>query len=172
MPPPEAEMRVALATAPDAKLGRIVGMLDSLTDRGAADALLEAARPRLRSIRPARPLRFTRLLSLPVEPVLVAPEDWHARADRIPRHALAPIGNAMRDVLGDMAEDIEAEALGHTMANEALVAKLGRCLWPRAAVAKLPPLPPGWIAAGLPPSAAAAALVLCRRLWIAAAKAL
>jgi hypothetical protein len=71
-----------------------------------------------------------------------------------------------------MAEDIEAEALGHTMANEELVAKLGRRLWPRAAVAALPHLPPGWIEAGLPPAAAEASLALCRKLWLAAAKAL
>jgi hypothetical protein len=172
MPLPEADMRAALATAPDAKLGRIVGMLDSLNDRRAVDALLEAARPRLRSIRPARPLRFTRLLCLPVEPVLVSPADWHARGDRIPRNALAPIGEAVRAVLGDIAEDIEAEALGHAMANEALVAKLGARLWPRAAAAALPRLPPGWIEAGLPPASAEPALALCRRLWMAAAKAL
>uniref|UniRef100_UPI0022EA3634 hypothetical protein n=1 Tax=Falsiroseomonas oryzae TaxID=2766473 RepID=UPI0022EA3634 len=72
----DREMRSALAAAPDTKLGRIVGMLDALEDRRVLDAVLAEARPRLAALRPARPLRFPRLLALPLEPALVASEAW------------------------------------------------------------------------------------------------
>ncbi len=163
--PLTAEMCSALASAPDAKLGRIVGMLDSLGDRGAADALLAAARPRLRDLRPARPLRFTRLLALPFEPVLVSTEAWDGGAATMPRAALAPIGAALHAALGPVAEEIETAALGHTMAETALVARLGARLWPLAARARPALPPPGWGAAGLPEPMAGPLLDLARRLW-------
>ncbi len=163
--PAEIAMREALAGAPDATLGRVVGMLDSLNDRRAADTLLEAARPRLRDLRPARPLRFTRLLALPFEPVLVATEAWDGGAATIPRAALSPIGRAMHAALGETAEAIEIAALGQTMANTALVARLGARLWPVAARTRLTLPLPGWAEAGLPPEVAAPLLDLARRLW-------
>jgi hypothetical protein len=166
--PLTAEMCGALASAPDAKLGRIVGMLDSLRDRGAADALLAAARPRLSYLRPARPLRFTRLLAIPFEPVLVATEAWDGGATTMPRGALAPIGAALHAALGPVAEEIETAALGHTMAETALVARLGARLWPLAAQARPVLPPPGWAAAGLPEAMAGPLLDLARRLWAAA----
>jgi hypothetical protein len=165
MPPADAEMHAALANAPDAKLGRIVGMLDSLESRGAADALLAAARPRLRSLRPARPLRFTRLLSLPLEPLLVGTEAWDGTPRLIPRAALTPLGQAVQAALGEEAERIEAAALGHSMAETALVARLGGVLWPLAARAALPDPPPGWVSAGLPADTAAPIVALARVLW-------
>lgn len=163
--PPELALQQALASAPDAKLGRIVGLLDSLADRRTADALLAAARPRLGMLRPARPLRFTRLLALPLEPVLVATEAWDGATATIPRAALTPLGAAMRSALGDLAEAIETAALGHSMAEAALVARLGARLWPRAAETPLPLPPPGWTEAGLPRETAPGLLVLARRLW-------
>jgi hypothetical protein len=164
----EIAMREALASAPDAKLGRIVGMLDSLGDRGAADALLDAARPRLRDLRPARPLRFTRLLALPFEPVLVPTEAWDGGATTMPRGALTPIGAALHAALGPVAEEIETAALGRTMADTALVTRLGARLWPLAARARPTLPPPGWAEAGLPEVMAAPLLALAQRLWAAA----
>lgn len=163
--PPEIDLPQALAGAPDATLGRIVGMLDSLNDRGAADAVLAAARPRLRDLRPRRPLRFTRLLALPFEPVLVATEAWNGDGTAIPRAALGPIAQAVRAALGTLADEIDVAALGQTMAQAALVARLGARLWPHAAEAPLPVPPPGWIAAGLPREVAPAVLILARRCW-------
>ncbi|QYU67464.1 hypothetical protein J4558_21475 [Leptolyngbya sp. 15MV] len=163
--PTDPALQSALAGAPDQKLGRIVGLLDSLEDRGAADALLAAARPRLRDLRPARPLRFTRLLALPFEPMLVATDAWDGEPTRMPRAALTPIGQAVHAALPALAEAIELAALGRTMADAALVARLGAMLWPRAAETPLPIPPPGWMEAGLPREVAAPLLVLARRRW-------
>jgi hypothetical protein len=164
-PEPDPDIRAALAAAPPEKLGRVVGLLDSLQARGAADALLAAARPRLRDLRPCRPMRFTRLLAVPLEPALVAPEAWTRAPIEIPRSALTPIGEAVRAALGLAAEEIEAAALGHSMADAARVARLGARLWPLAAAARLPAVPPGWEEAGLPSASAASVLALCRVLW-------
>ncbi|WP_137179631.1 hypothetical protein [Roseomonas sp. AR75] len=162
---PDHAMRLALAAAPPDKLGRIVGMLDSLQERGVADALLQAARPRLKDLRLNRPMRFTRLLAVPLEPALVPPEAWTRTPIEIPRNALSPIGEAVRVAIGPVAEEIEAASLGRTMADQAMVARLGARLWPLAAAAGLPAVPPGWEEAGLPAASAAPVLALCRALW-------
>ncbi len=157
-------LRAALAAAPDAKLGRVVGMLDSLLDRGGTDALLAELRPRLRSLQPARPLRFSRLLAMPLEGALVAPTAWTGLPDAIPRSALTPLAEAVRAALPEEAERIEFAACGHTVAETALVGELGLRLWPLAGTLDLP-LPPGWEAAGLPRAAAPRILALAGALW-------
>lgn len=162
--PAVRELRAAVAAAPDAKLGRIVGMLDSLLDRSATDELLAAARPRLRRLRPARPLRFLRLLSMPLEGALVAPLAWTRAPGEIPRSALTPLAEAVRAALEEEAERIELAGCGHSTAEAGLVGALGRGLWPRAGALDLG-VPPGWEAAGLPREAAAPILALARALW-------
>lgn len=157
-------LRSALAGAEDGKLGRIVGMLDGLLDRGAADRLLEPIRPRLGALRPARPLRFPRLLAMPLEGALVASDAWRGAPDEIPRSALTPLAEAMAASLGEAAEEIEVAALGHTADDAALVGRLGGRLWPLAAGVALP-VPAGWQAAGLPRASAAPILALSAMLW-------
>jgi hypothetical protein len=159
------EIGAALAAAPDRTLGRIVGIVDGLNDRGAADALLAAARPRLRDLRPPRPLRFTRLLAIPLEVALVASDSWRGAADGVPRNGLSPLGAAMHAALGEFADDIEAAALGHSMADVEVVARLGARLWPLAAATDLPAVLPGWGEAGLPEDQAPGVVTLCRPLW-------
>lgn len=165
--PTEEELRAALAAAPDRALGRVVCLLDSLEARGAADAVLAAARPRLRALQPPRPLRFTRLLALPLEPALVANEAFTGAPGQIPRAALTPLSDAVRTAIGDAADALDAAALGRTMADAATVARLGARLWPLAAEAPLPRLPALWLASGLPDEAAAPILETCRALWAA-----
>jgi hypothetical protein len=164
---PEEELQAALAAAPDRALGRVVCLLDSLEARGAADAVLDAVRPRLRDLRPTRPLRFTRLLALPLEPALVATEAWTRAPGEIPRAALTPLSDAVRAAIGEAAEAIDVAALGHGMADAAVVARLGARLWPLAAEAPLPRLPALWRAADLPVEAAAPILETCRAMWAA-----
>jgi hypothetical protein len=154
----------ALAAAPDCKLGRIVGMLDGMLERGEADRLLAPLRPRLAQLGPARPLRFPRLLAMPLEGALVSPDAWRGVPSAIPRSALAPLAEAMRTALGEAAEEIEIAGLGHSVAETALVGRLGRRLWPLAGAVALP-VPAGWEAAGLPRAAAAPILKLCAALW-------
>jgi hypothetical protein len=126
---------------------------------------MPCSRPRLREIQPPRPLRFTRLLALPLESALISATDWPPADGEIPRVALTPLADAVRHAIGDMAEDIDVAALGRTMADAALVERLGARLWPLAAVVPLPALPSAWHAAGLPPETAPAILAACRALW-------
>jgi hypothetical protein len=49
----------ALASASDMALAQVIEILDRLPDRSEADRLLDAARPRLKQIRPSRSLQFT-----------------------------------------------------------------------------------------------------------------
>jgi len=165
--PTEEELRAALAAAPDRALGRVVCLLDSLEARGAVDAVLAAARPRLRDLQPPRPLRFTRLLALPLEPALVANEAFTSAPGQIPRAALTPLSDAVRVAIGEAAEAIDVAALGHSMADVALVQRLGARLWPLAAKAPLSRLPALWPASSLPASAATPILDACRALWAA-----
>ncbi|MGG5811293.1 hypothetical protein [Falsiroseomonas sp. CW058] len=159
------QLRAALAGAPDAALGRVVAMLDGLADRGEVDAVLEGVRPRLRALRPARPLRLARILLLPAEGALVAPADWKGAAAQIPRNAIAPLVAAVQAGLGPLAAEIEAAALGHTTDDHDLVRGLGARLWPAAGALRIAAPPRGWAEAGLPAAAAAPMLDLCAALW-------
>ncbi|HEV7266289.1 MAG TPA: hypothetical protein VGN83_15405 [Falsiroseomonas sp.] len=158
-------VRAALAGAPDAKLGRIVGMLDSLLDRRTVDELLEPVRGRLRWLRPARPLRFPRLLAMPLEGALVEANAWNRAAEEIPRSAITPLAAAVQRQLGDLAEEVEMRGCGHTVADIALVGQLGTRLWKMAGAVELSAPLPGWREAGLPAEAAAPIIALAGALW-------
>jgi hypothetical protein len=162
---PGRRLRAALQQAPDRAITRVVAMMDSLTHRGVADSLLADVRPRLRQLQLPRPIRLPRLLFLPLEGALVAPGDWRAREGQVPRSAIPPIALALRARLEPLIEELEAAALGHTTAEEALVASLGARLWPAAGATTLPAELPGWCEAGLPVEAAAPILALCGAVW-------
>ena len=74
-----ANLSAAVAGGTPAQLERIVAMLDSLAERGEADRVLDAARARLRSLRPSRPLPLTRLLFVPLDGAIVPPGGWRPR---------------------------------------------------------------------------------------------
>jgi hypothetical protein len=156
------ELRGALATAPDRALVRIVGVLDGVEDRGAADELLDGIRRRLR---PFRPLRFTRLLAMPLEGALVAPARYRGDPAEIPRSALTPLAAAVAAVLGDGLREIEAALEGRTTADHGLIGELGSRLWPAAGKARVTFPDAAWRGAGLPLAAQAPVLSLAGALW-------
>lgn len=158
-------IRTALADAPDHALGRVVAMLDSLTDRGEADVLLNGIRPRLRRLRPERPVRLSRLLCLPLEGVLVDPSAWKQSALLVPRSAILPITAAIGAELSDFVDEMKALAGGGPLSDQALVEALCTRLWPAAGQVAVPAPPRGWAEAGLPPHAAAPMLALCAAVW-------
>lgn len=123
----------ALAGASDATLARVVAMLDGLAVRGDADRLLDAARQRLRRLRPPRPLAFTRLLFLPLDGAILPAADWQRGSGQVPRSAMGPIAAAMRAALGAEAEAIDAACAGHSFADLPTVDRVGRGLWEIAA---------------------------------------
>lgn len=140
----------ALAAASDMALTQVIEILDRLPDRLEADRLLDAARPRLRQLRPLRKLQFTRLLFLPLDGSIVDNGAWKRGEPRLPRCALPGIAEALRLAMGEEAAQLEAGFAGKTFQDLGSVDRAGRALW-AAAAAQGPQLKPGprWDNAGL-----------------------
>lgn len=140
----------ALASASDMALAQVIEILDRLPDRSEADRLLDAARPRLRQIRPSRSLQFTRLLFLPLDGAISDNREWQKGDARLPRSALPAIAEAVRLAMGAGAERLEASFNGKFFHDTAAVDRAGQILW-GAAARLAPDLKPGprWERAGL-----------------------
>lgn len=140
----------AVASASDDALARVVAVFDRMADRREADRLLDAARPRLRRLRPPRPIAFTRLLFLPLDGVVADARRWKRADGGLPRSALPALGDAVRVAIGVEAGAIEAGFAGRSFADLPAVDAAGRRLWRAAAgaAARLVP-PPGWEGSGL-----------------------
>jgi hypothetical protein len=143
------QLAATAAAAEDAALLRLVRLLDSLPARGEADRVLDPVRPRLQALKPQRPLRFARLLFLPLDGAIVPPQQWRRGGHEVPRSALAPIAAAVAATLGPAAATLEREAEGHSTEDDAVIAALGATLWPAAAEALPTGPPPAWADTGL-----------------------
>lgn len=139
----------AAAGAEDAALLRVVQLLDSLPERGETDRVLDPVRPRLGALRPSRPLRFARLLFLPLDGAILPPAAWRRGGHQVPRSAISPISAAVAAALGPLGAEIEAALAGRTTGDATLIVELGARLWPAAAAALPEKAPPGWAEAGL-----------------------
>jgi hypothetical protein len=140
----------AVASASDDQLARVVAMFDGMADRREADRLLDAARPRLRRLRPPRPIAFTRLLFLPLDGVIVEARGWKRTDGSLPRSALVALADAVRVAIGAEASAIEACFTGHSFADLSAVDAAGRRLWRAAAgVAGALSPTPAWDGSGL-----------------------
>ncbi len=162
-------MRRILIAASDTQIRRVVALVDEMTQRGVADALIEPLRQRLAQLRPPRKLRFERLLFLPLDPVIVPPRVWRPADPTIPRNAVLPLSNTVRAALGPDIAAIDALIAGKLADDLAVIEQAGALLWPEAAriLAGAPP-PPEWADAGLNPTvhkpiASGVAAVLTRR---------
>lgn len=162
-------VRRELADASERHIRRVVAFIDALADRGQADELLEPLRPRLAHLRPPRPLRFERLLFLPLDPVIVPARDWRPGDPAIPRTALLPLARVVRGALGAEAAAVEAAIAGATTQDMVSIERAGARLWPAAAELLAAATPPDdWAACGLQTSlfaaiARAVAAVFTRR---------
>jgi hypothetical protein len=123
----------AMAGASGDKIVRAVEVIEALTDRGAADSLIDVVRPQLRELQPRRRLRFARLLLHPLDPVIVAPGAWRSNQPTLPRDALVRLAQHVRRTMGQAAEAIDAEVSGYTTDDVALIGRIGRGLWVEAA---------------------------------------
>jgi hypothetical protein len=156
----------ALASASDMALAQVIEILDRLPDRLEADRLLDAARPRLKQIRPSRSLQFTRLLFLPLDGAISDNKDWEKGDARLPRCALQPIAEALRLAMGPEAERIEASFQGKFFHDTPVVDRVGRTLW--AAAARWAPLitpGPRWERTGLRPDDFVPLVQLAANVW-------
>src|ERR1700682_2240745 len=82
------EVARSLAVARDEQILQVVAMVDAMPNRGAADQLIAPLRGRLALLRPPRPLRFARLLFLPLDPLIVPAGRWRPEQNTIPRNAI------------------------------------------------------------------------------------
>ncbi len=156
----------ALASASDMALAQVIEILDRLPDRLEADRLLDAARPRLKQIRPSRSIQFTRLLFLPLDGAISDNKDWEKGDARLPRCALQPIAEALRLAMGPEAERIEASFQGKFFHDTPVVDRVGRALW-AAAAGWAPVITPGprWERTGLRPDDFAPLVQLAANVW-------
>lgn len=158
------DMRQAISQASDLQLRRLVPVLDALPERGVANALLDGARPRLKHLRPPRPMNVMRLLFLPLDPLIVPPREWKPGQGLLPRTALAPLAHALAGAQPELVGHWQAALAGADMANVSLIREAGAVLWPAAAA--LPRvLPPGWAETGLPTHVFPELAGLCTMLW-------
>ena len=155
-----------LASASDMALAQVIEILDRLPDRLEADRLLDAARPRLKQIRPSRSLQFTRLLFLPLDGAISDNKDWQKDDARLPRFALQPIAEALRLAMGPEVERIEASFQGKFFHDTPVVDRVGRALW-AAAARWAPVITPGprWERTGLRPDDFAPLVQLAANVW-------
>ena len=146
------QVRRELSGARDSQIARVVAMVDALPARGGADNLIAPLRPRLAQLRPDRPLQFERLLFLPFDPVIVAPQDWSPGSLTVPRTLLTPVSDIVRQALGEVATSIEAEIAGRTTADRRIIEEVGAQLWPAAAgvIGALADTPGEWSRRNLP----------------------
>jgi hypothetical protein len=155
----EADPRVGrvlqheMREAGDEKLMRILAVLDGISDPKANQALLDPLRARLASLKPPRPLRFSRLLFIPLDPLIVAAPNWKPGEPLIPRTALAAVSNVVRAGLKSEAIFIDKAIAGRQTDAAKAITIAGEVLWPLAAeiLAAAPP-PDEWSDTGLKPS--------------------
>lgn len=134
-----------LVSAQDAKILKVVAMVDALPVRGDADSLIAPLRPRLAQLRPRRPLSAQRLLFTPLDPVLVPPAQWRRGALTIPRTAVGCLIRQFTALDPALMEAVAQEVAGGSFADVLLSQRAGARLWARAAalLAAEPP-PADW----------------------------
>jgi hypothetical protein len=141
-----------LATAPDMQIAKVVAVVDALESRGAADEMIEPLRSRLPQLRLPRPLRFSRLLFMPLDVLIVPNPGWRRDATTIPRSIISPVAEMVHNAMGGDAATIEEAIKGRTTAHARAVYDAGRTLWSAAssilAAATRPP--PNWAKTHLP----------------------
>lgn len=139
------ELHKSLASAQDAQITQLVAMVDRLRDRGVIDDLVAPFRARLARLRPARPLRFSRLLFNPLDPLIVPAPRWRPESPCLPRTVLAPLAEVAHATMGAEAAQIDAIIAGRSTRDLPVIAQAGALLWPSAAQALLRSgVPSGW----------------------------
>jgi hypothetical protein len=139
-----------LANASAPQLLRVVAAIDGMSTRGAADDLIAPFRHRLVNLRPARPLRFARLVFLPLDPLIVPAISWRLSHCMMPRAAILPMAQVVETELGAELAAIK-RAIHDLRADQvSLITTLGAALWPQAgSILGRSDVPAGWIATGL-----------------------
>ncbi len=143
-----------LLGARDQQILQVVAMVDALPARGEADQFITALRPRLAILHPVRPLSFTRLLFLPLDPLIVAPSAWRRDALAVPRSVLLPLARLVRAAMTDQAAEIDRALVGLSTEHDRQIAETGPALWGEGGtLLASATVPPNWVdATGLQPA--------------------
>ncbi len=143
-------LRREIGDADDEKISKIIAYVDQVGDAEINRTLLDTLRSRVASLRPKRPLRLSRLLFMPLDPLIVSPASWRPGSLRVPRTALAPFFALVAGGFGPDLAAITTMVEGQTSHSEA-AANSGTAVWPRAAaiLRKATP-PPEWQQTALP----------------------
>ncbi len=128
-----AALHNALTETEHSKIVRLLAIADTLQRRGPVDDLIAPFRARLAHLRPGRPLRFARLLFMPLDPLIVPPSRWQPKSPSIPRSALLPMAEAVSAAMGEDAERIQRMVEGHSTLDQQVIVEAGTLLWPGAA---------------------------------------
>jgi hypothetical protein len=152
--------------ASDSVLHQVVAVLEAVPSRAVLDPIIEAARPRLKLLRPPRPITFTRILFMPFDGAVVPLKEWDATSAKLPRPALQPIADALREAMAPEVQQISANLSGRNFFDVLQVDAAGRTLWAEAA--RLAPsltLPGGLPSAGLNAAQSRALLARAAAIW-------
>ncbi len=144
------EVARGLAAARDEQILQVVKMVDAMPNRGPADQLIAPLRGRLAHLRPSRPLRFARLMFMPLDPLIVPAVRWRMAQPTIPRTAIPVLAEAVQAGLGASGQKIAALIEGHTTEDLDIVEAAGELLWAPAGGFLLQAKPPAeWDGTGL-----------------------
>jgi hypothetical protein len=144
------EVTRGLASARDQQIMQVVAMVDAMPNRGPADQLIAPLRARLARLRPPRPLRFARLLFMPLDPLIVPAARWRADQPGIPRTVIPVLAAAVEAAMGVVGQTVASMIDGRTTLDREVVQEAGGLLWSHASRMLLDaPLPAGWAATGL-----------------------
>lgn len=143
-------LRQELHGADDGKVARITAVLDEVSDPTVNQSILDPFRERLAALKPVRPLRFSRFLFIPLDPLIVPGRRWVLGEPSVPRTVLMSISSTVRDGLGEEANVFEQIASAQKADMEHAITLAGGVIWPRAAelLAAAPP-PVDWAGTGL-----------------------
>ncbi len=117
----------------DDKLRQVIRLVEASGQRRTLEPALATLRPRLRQLRPQRPLTLRRLLTIPLAPALADPSDGYGSFS-IPRARLAHWQTVLIERLPPaVTEAARAAIAGRAADDETAILDAGRHLWPGAA---------------------------------------
>ena len=144
------EVSRGLASARDEQILRVVAMVDAMPNRGAADQLIAPLRERLARLRPPRPLRFARLMFLPLDPLIAPAARWRAEQPTVPRTVIPVLAAMVEATLGPVGRMVASMIEGRTTDDPDIIEAAGGLLWKHAARVLIDSAAPeGWQGTGL-----------------------
>lgn len=150
---PEPQLRRELDAADDAKIRLVTAMLDAVSDATGKQAILDPLRARLGWLKPERPLRFGRLLFMPLDPLIVPANLWRPGQATVPRSVLASLTGVVRAGLGTDTALIDGMIAEHKGDATQRITRTGAALWPLAAeILAQSSEPSDWAETGLRPA--------------------